>query len=215
MTITGYDQKPVPTRLHNTESPSLAVLYPGRGYFLDAPLFFYLVPQLESLGVDSLGIDLRYAQNEDFQTAPEAVQKDWVAYDSEAIAAALEPVVSRRRTTVYVGKSLGTVILKNQVLQGSVPADALLVFLTPAFPLLEFYQFLLTLPHRSLLVYGTNDPYYQSGYAGKIATTERVTVLELRDAGHAFEVEGDVPRSIENLKTVLEGIEVFLKKPLA
>ncbi len=123
----------------------------------------------------------------------------------------LEAALSQTgRRVAYIAKSIGTSMLLNQVRAGLVAAEAELVWLTPGTTAAEQFEVLRGLPNRSLVAYRTADKHILKAAATRPQGLPRVTVVEVADAGHVFEVEGNVRRSITNVADVIDAVSVFL-----
>jgi len=190
----------------------LAVLYPGMGYSLKAPLFFYLSAALEQSGWDVLGIDTRYNDDPEFQTASDGERDRWFEADSLALGRWVASLTPEYQRVAYLGKSLGTTMLLHQVQAGLVRPEAPLVWLTPGSTAAEQFDLLPRLPQHSLVVYGTADPHFLKAADRRPVDLPLVTVCEIPDAGHVFEVDGDVRRSITNIANVVEVVLAFLQE---
>lgn len=208
MNIMGYQDHPISVRPSLQHGKRVGVVYPGFGYNLSCPVFFYLFQILEMLDMDSYGVDLRYAET--MKGISQEEGKKWLDYDSQAIGNHVKEWISAYKEAIFIGKSLGTYHIKNQIQQGVIRKTDRLVWLTPADDIRTFYAYAQKLPHRSLLIYGTADPRFSTKDAGTIKSTNLMDVLELLDCGHSFEVQGSIEQSIENVKIVIQRIRSFL-----
>jgi len=193
--------------------PRLAVFYPGRGYTAMAPLFYYLAEGLEAAGWDVLALDYRYNEIADFQAASDEEKDRWFEADSMTLGRQLQNLAAGYTQVVRVGKSLGTTMLFQQLQAGWVGATEDLVWLTPARVVETLYETLPTLTQRSLVAYGTADPFYDKTRADQASAWSRVTVVQLAGAGHSFEEPGDVHGSMANLAFVVGAVLEFLGVP--
>ncbi len=211
MNIKGYKDHPISVRPSLDHKEKLCIVYPGFGYTLTCPIFFYFFPMLEMLKIDSYGIDLRYAES--MKGVSQEEGKKWVHADSQIIGDHVKEWIAPYKEAVFIGKSLGTHHMKNQIQQGVIRESDRLVWLTPADPIKSFYAYAQQLPNQSLLIYGTADPRFSSEDAGTIKSVDHLEVMELPDCGHSFEVRGNLEQSIENVKIVIKRIQSFLIKP--
>jgi len=211
MTIMGYQDHPISVRTSLDHKEKLCIVYPGFGYTLTCPIFFYLFPMLEMLKIDSYGIDLRYAES--MKGVSQEEGKKWLNTDSQIIGDHVKEWVEPYKEAMFIGKSLGTYHMKNQIQQGVIRETDRLVWLTPADGIKSFYAYARQLPNRSLLIYGTADPRFSPEDAGTIISANRLEVMELPACGHSFEVRGNLEQSIENVKIVIQRIRAFLIAP--
>lgn len=191
-------------------NPRLAVFYPGLNYTVLAPLFFYLARLLEPAGWDVIAVDYRYNEDPEFAAAPDDEKDRWFAADSVAVGRWVAGRAAGYGRVAYLGKSLGTEMLLNQVRAGLVVPSADLVWLTPGSKAAEIFSLVPTLGHRSLVAYGTADKHFLRAQAGRPAGHPRVTLVEIANAGHNFEVAGDLRRSVTAIADVVEAVGSFL-----
>ena len=85
-----------------------------------------------------------------------------------------------------------------------------MIFQTPIMPYTELQELLIEKEIKSFIVYGTNDYTIKKQNFIRISSKGIVKVLEIDNAGHSFEDETKVDKSIENLKEVMLGIELFI-----
>lgn len=83
MNIMGYQDHPISVRPSLQHGKRIGVVYPGFGYNLSCPVFFYLFQMLEMLEMDSYGVDLRYAET--MKGISQEEGKKWLDHDSQAI----------------------------------------------------------------------------------------------------------------------------------
>lgn len=205
------DSRGRPLRLLETpgDPQRIAVFYPGLNYTPWAPLFFYLDKALEAAGWTVMAIDYRYNENAEFLAAPDAQKNEWFLADSLAVGRWVAHRTAGCQRVAYVGKSLGTSMLLHQVRAGFVADEAELVWLTPGTTAVDQFDLLPSLPQRSLVVYGTGDPHIFRAQRRPV-DLPRVTVFQVPDAGHVFEVKDDIRRSITNIADVVEAVSAFL-----
>jgi len=173
-----------------------------------APLLFALDQALEARGWTVIAIDYRYSEDPGFQAASDDEKDAWFEADALAVGRWVAQRTQGCRV-VYAGKSLGTSMLLHQVNAGLVAPDAELVWLTPGTRAPQVYQALRSLPQRSLVAYGTADPYAPQGDQRPVGLP-RVTLVEVPGAGHILEVPGDVRRSLSHVADVVEAVLAFV-----
>jgi len=210
MRIIGYDETEIPVQIVSGGSETVVVLYPGMGYSLQAPVFHYLGQLLLRENIDSIGINYRYGENRGYRQSDGNRRRDWIASDAAAIARTLGPVLAGYRKVLYVGKSLGTVVLRHQLDARLVRDDAFLVWLAPVDGIRQAWAYARSLGQKSLFLFGTGDPGCTPDCPGSLGGTDRLEIVEIPGAGHYFEAAGDIPRSIENLSLVMKNLERFI-----
>jgi hypothetical protein len=167
--------------------PRQAVLVPGRGYDLRAPLFAYARESLTRSGFDVRGVDWRVPELTDGE------HRTWVPQQVEPVA--------NERTDLLVGKSLGS-------FAAPLAADRRLpaVWLTPILGDPALVDALRRAPAPFLLIGGTAD------FAWDGAAARRLTphVLEVDGADHSMLVPGPMAGSAAVLGRVCTAIEEFV-----
>lgn len=153
----------------------LAILFPGRGYNLAMPLFWYSKKVLSEIGWRVWGI------NYDHRESGEATET--------LLRAQVEEVLQKARGTfsqyLLVGKSLGTIAL-SLAYQYPEFSQAPGVWLTPLMTHPAVRAAMLGTETRGLVVYGTGDPAADLGL--KAGLEKQHEVLEIPDADHSLEV---------------------------
>lgn len=210
MNIIDYkgDQIKTITELNNDNR--LVIFYPGYRYTLNAPVFFYLQELFVQKGFDILGIDYRYYENADFLSTTDEEKDIWFRYDCKAIGKAINNFSEGYERIIYVGKSLGTTVLNNQLKDGLIRGKAEIILLTPGTEVHEIYLTVQRIQNRTLIIYGNADKYYNKMHIDLIKDRKDTFIKEIEKAGHVFEEEGNIKQSILNLAEVINTICDFI-----
>jgi len=211
MNIIDYNGNLIRTIADLHDSSKLVIFYPGYNYTLKAPVFFYLQELFSQEGFDILGIDYRYNENNDFLNVSDEEKDIWFRYDCSAIGRAVKDFSEEYSRIVYVGKSLGTTMLMNQVKDGLIHEKAETIYLTPGSNSEEIYLTINETRNRTLVIYGNADKYYKEAYIDYIKHRKDTYIKEVRNAGHVFEEEGNVNQSILNLAEVIDLVHDFIR----
>lgn len=205
MSILAYKERTINTKFIKRDSDTLIVLYPGFEYSLNAPLFYYLIKELKSSSFDILGIDYRYSEDSEYLKFPKEEQEKALYFDSHKISQYISENTRAYKRVVFIGKSLGTVFLLNQLKTGQIPRDSEIIWLTPAIDFNEFNY----LENRNLLIYGILDPFYLK--YKNVSIKNSIEKIEITKGKHCYEVDGDLESSINNNYLVIETIKKFIK----
>lgn len=211
MNITGYKGNIIKVNHRLKGNSQLAVFYPGYGYTLDAPVFFYLKELFASKGFDILGIDYRYNENEAFLNADDQEKDLWFEHDCSAIGKEVNNFSQAYARIAYVGKSLGTTMLMNQLRESLIPERAEVIYLTPGVNAGEIYKTIQRTHNRTLAIYGNADKYYNKADLELIRSRKDTFIKEINNAGHIFETEGNLAKSILNLVEVIGSVDNFIE----
>ena len=171
----------------------IAVIFPGRNYSVDCPLLYYANFSFAMKGYERVLINYRdiLKKNEiSFDERIENVKKDVYEHLSAC-------ELSKYTEIVFVSKSLGTVIAgwAEERLGISVRH----IFLTP---LRETFPYIKK--DKCIVIGGTDDSYLESGVLNEHCKKESVQLELISGVGHSLEYQGNVEKSLEVLRMVIE-----------
>lgn len=214
LTIRGYQDEPVPHAFlrQETETRHLAVMLPGIAYTCDHPLLYYPARLLLDSGADVLRVEYAYNKNPAYKGLAPAEQGAWLDADvTAAYRAALTQRAYERMT--LVGKSLGTLAMSHLLTSEEGLAAATAAWLTP---LLRFEQPRSQIARwgrggRSLFAIGSADPYYDAAGLAEVEQATDGESIVIEGADHSLEIPGDMARSLEALRRVMQALGRFLR----
>lgn len=183
-------------------SDTLAVLFPGFGYRVTAPLLHYAEQALLWRGADVLRLDLAYDEDPTFPAHDPEARRARIRSDAErALGAAL--AAGDHRNVVLIGKSLGTLALADLVAGPLADRGPVCVWLTPLLNDAGLREAVTRQRPPSLYVIGTADPLYDAGVLEELrdACGGRSVVVE--GADHGMLVPGDMAATLEGLRRVM------------
>ncbi|GMA61731.1 hypothetical protein NZD89_18495 [Alicyclobacillus fastidiosus] len=187
---------------HTEGSDRLAVLFPGHGYTLDAPVMWYVARAALEAGYDVLGVEYG------FQANRAAVQADKIPTVAREVATGLERClegVSYGRY-VFVAKSLGTDVARLTSSTVSFPVEGY-IFLTPLPRTVPFIES----SGSMLVLVGGYDPLFTDSDISRISALSHVTLQVFPEADHGLEIDGNVTQSLVTLQETTELCRDFLK----
>jgi hypothetical protein len=196
ITIPSYAGITIRHELAGEGSKRLMVLLPGAGYFVDAPLLYYLREMAWQHGDDVLSVKYGFqAAQSDYQ--PE-YQASITQESQQAIEAALEH--GGYEELSLIGKSLGTPLAA--IFANHFPQAKKAILLTPI-------QNCHRLIQRAdvLAIIGTGDSRYQED---EINATEFVRWKVYKDLNHSLEMPNDYEKSLRMLWKITKASERFL-----
>ena len=211
MNLIDYKGNQIRTIFRLNNNSQLVVFYPGYGYTLDAPVFFYLQEFFAQKDFDILGIDYRYNENNDFLNSTDEEKDKWFQYDCNVIGKEVNSFSKTYNRIVYVGKSFGTAMLMNQLKNNLIQKKAEIIYLTPVTYGHGIYLTIQETRNRTLIVYGNADKYYNKNEIALIKDRKDTFLKEIKNAGHVFEEVGSIKQSILNLIEVINSIDSFIK----
>ncbi len=211
MKINGYKNSEIEIYYPDQKNNHLVILYPGYGYSLTCPIFFYIINFFPSFGYDILGIDYRYNENKQFISCSDEDKDNWVINDIDKIAEKVNEIASKYQKTTIIAKSLGTWFLLEQLKRETINKCSNYIWLTPGKKPDEIYDWLKDSVEKSLVIYGECDKNNKMEKVKKAKENKLVKIKKIKKAGHAFEEEGSVSRSITNNALVIKEILKYLR----
>lgn len=211
MNLIDYKGNQIRTIFRLNNNSQIVVFYPGYGYTLDAPVFFYLQEFFAQKDFDILCIDYRYNENNDFLNSTDEEKDKWFQYDCNVIGKEVNSFSRTYNRIVYVGKSFGTAMLMNQLKNNLIQKKAEIIYLTPVTYGHGIYLTIQETRNRTLIVYGNADKYYNKNEIALIKDRKDTFLKEIKNAGHVFEEAGNIKQSILNLIEVINSIDSFIK----
>lgn len=171
----------------------LVIMFPGIGYGLDCPLFYYADFLYETKGYDRVHLNYqRIFLNRDL-SLEEKLQKvrEYILNQVKTIEFNVYEEV------VFLSKSVGSV--EAGILAERLNLDVVHVFITPIEDAISYCK------ASSIVVIGTQDKVYEL-YKNH-CEANKIKALYVKDANHSLEVEGQPYESIDVLKSVMKFIE--------
>lgn len=183
---------------HNQDSDTLMVVLGGQNYSIHKPLLHYSINLGVQAGIDVLGVNYGFLQNSGRVHFPEDIE---ILYE-EVKSVITEVLEERHEHLIFVGKSLGTVLIKR--LKTEFPKQThKIIFLTPVSPAFDADDF-----SEKLIIMGTGDTHYDEKLLSK---EEESVIIEFEGADHSLET-GNVLADLELLEQVLGAISGYLEK---
>lgn len=170
---------------HEGDPQRCAVLLPGMIYPTRAPVLWFAREAVMAQGWSALEV-----------LGEPGDHPEPVAWEQDCAEAALEDVDADR--AFVIGKSLAS-FLAGLVSDRGLPA----AWLTPALDRQEVVYGLARAQERTLLVGGTADSMW---VRQAIPSNPALEVVELPGVDHALQVAGDVPASLDALRTMVHAV---------
>ncbi|MCR4590120.1 MAG: alpha/beta hydrolase [Lachnospiraceae bacterium] len=188
-----------------TDSTKLAVFFPGIGYTADKPLLHYC----RKLAVEN-GYEIRIISYSGFpekiQGNREKMTESFQIALSQAEAILSEVDYARYDDILFVGKSIGTIVAAKIASENSVRERIRFILYTPlndtfVFPIGEAVAFT-----------GSDDPWVgkEKSLIAEICKEKDIPCHIVNGGNHSLEC-GETLRDIENIKSVMEETERFIK----
>ena len=192
-----------------TRSTTLCIMFPGKGYTTQRPLFHYMTSLVRSEEIDVLQLEYDYTENQLFQSSSYEEQDRWMHEDCSSV---IEQFLTEQpyEQTIWVSKSIGTIPMAlgwNEGFQKWSPLCG--IWLTPLLTERTVEAALHASQVPSLVVIGDQDSEYNQE---KIATlkAQQVAVVVVPEANHGLEKASDTLASIEIMKDIMKQVSSFL-----
>jgi len=207
-TVLGYKNISVSYQLFQPEQASgqLAIMFPGRGYTVQGPLFHYSTGVFLNKGFDVLHVNYDYTTEES-----NAMELDeHIKQISIDVNAVMDQVLSTSTYDNYtlIGKSIGTIALSS-IVQRNEFADARVIWLTPLLHLDVVFDQMLSATQPGLSIIGDQDPCYIKDRFDQLATIENMTSILMPGTEHSLNYADKPIESIDVLKKVISEISAF------
>lgn len=172
-------------------SRKLAVLFPGRNYSADSPLFYYAIRILEGKGYDIVKVDYG-------DMAGNA--EDAMNFAKESALRAVNSVnPSDYSEFLFISKSIGTIIAG--WIEETLNLPVRQIFLTPLPGTLRLMK-----PGKCLVIAGENDYVLKKERLKAFCDENHISLWQAPNGGHSLNIKG---KPEESLKILAEVIELY------
>lgn len=207
--ILGYKNMKVPYLLQsNTESPNgLAIFLPGLGYTMRNPLLHFSSGAFLDKGYDVLHINYLY-YTEEYEAFTIDELRTALLQDVTSVLNEVLPALDYS-SYYLLGKSLGTLAMP-AVLEFEKFQNAKTVWLTPNLRDETVIQTMMTIKQNGLCIIGDEDPFYDPEKIEQLMRNKQMEFVIPKGVNHALEVDHDVLKSIDIIKSAIQRISHFL-----
>lgn len=166
----------------------LALILPGYGYTLEAPVLHYAARAALAAGCDVLGVEYGFQANRG------AMPREEVPLAVAEIMGALDSFLADHAYAglIPIAKSIGTLVAVQLAASASLPPPASAVFLTPLRPTIPYMRQAL----RMTVVVGDRDNLFGPEDIAQIAGLPNIDLHVMAGADHVLEVADDVDGSL-------------------
>ncbi|WRP06107.1 alpha/beta hydrolase [Rossellomorea aquimaris] len=206
----GYRDIDVPYTLisQGEEAEGIAILLPGLGYTVQAPLLHYSTGIYLHKGYDVLHINYQYT-SADYEGFSIEEVDDALKHDvKEVINQVLQ---EKNYSSIHlVAKSFGTIALSNELTRESFH-DARLIWLTPLLKEDEVFQAMLDSGQEGICIIGDADRHYEEARFNELRSNHRLQMHLIKGANHSLEHDFQVLDSISTHKEIMSNIKAFIE----
>lgn len=176
------------------------------------PLLYYTTNLLLSQECDVLQLWVDYTIPK-FQSLSKLEQARWLFSDGQATWQAGQQQHSYQRY-IIVGKSIGTLTMSYLLENESLPLDCPLIWFTPLMQVASVRNSILRYPGPTIYLGSSHDPTYDAEALYQVQETHQAIVIVIGGANHRLEQPQDQFGSIQNLATIMQNIDQFLRRNL-
>lgn len=200
-TIKSYWNVDLSGKFIGNNSDKLCIILPGIGYVLEKSYLDYSKQLAIQLNYDVLEIEYGYQVSRSTFNP----EKEFHIMLKETFELIDSNIEKDYKEILIIGKSIGTciqVLLNNHLKCKNITN----IYLSPIDKTVE-----LGITENSLVITGLADPLFTSESLSKLNTIKGINLVTIDNANHSLNIQGDVFKSIDTLKYVLEKIKNFIK----
>ncbi|MED0905944.1 alpha/beta hydrolase [Bacillus nitratireducens] len=189
-------------------SNTICFMFSGSGYNYDKPLFYYATMLMLENKIDVVHIHYSY-DGQLMEKPMEEVTK--VMMDD------INPIINevlrngQYNDSMFLGKSLGTIPIANDLMKREEFAQSKIILLTPLLTFDSIFDSILHSRHEGLLVIGDKDHQYNVNQMNQVHKTN-LKIVVVKNANHSLNVgEFETENSITVIAKMIEKLEEIIK----
>ncbi|EJR06958.1 hypothetical protein II5_01976 [Bacillus cereus MSX-A1] len=181
-------------------SSRICFMFSGSGYNYDKPLFYYATMLMLENKIDVVHIHYSYDEQVMNKTMEEITK---VMMDD--INSIMKGVLKGKQynDTMFLGKSLGTIPIANDLMKRDEFAQSKMILLTPLLTFDTIFDSILHSRHEGFLVIGDKDYQYNADQIDQLYKTN-LQIEVVKNANHSVNVGGyETENSIEAIAKII------------
>ncbi|MCU5516006.1 alpha/beta hydrolase [Bacillus wiedmannii] len=181
-------------------SSTVCFMFSGSGYNYDKPLFYYATMLMLEHKIDVVHIHYSYdgqLMNKPMEEVTKVMMDD------------INPVINevlkdeQYNETMFLGKSLGTILIANDLMKREEFAQSKMILLTPLLTFDTIFDSILHSRHEGFLVIGDKDHQYNADQIDQLYKTN-LQIEVVKNANHSVNVGGyETENSIEAIAKII------------
>lgn len=181
----------------------------GSGYNYDKPLFYYATMLMLENKIDVVHIHYSY-DGQLLEKPMEEITKVMMDDINPVIIEVLRS--GQYSNSMFLGKSLGTIPIANDLMKREEFSQSKMVLLTPLLTFDFVFDSILHSRHEGLLVIGDKDHQYNAEQIDQLQKTN-LTIDVVKNANHSVNVgEYETKNSIEAIANIIEKLKEVVRK---
>ena len=181
-------------------SSTVCFMFSGSGYNYDKPLFYYATMLMLEHKIDVVHIHYSYdgqLMNKPMEEVTKVMMDD------------INPVINevlkdeQYNETMFLGKSLGTIPIANDLMRREEFAQSKMILFTPLLTFDTIFDSILHSRHEGFLVIGDKDHQYNAGQIDQLYKTN-LQIEVVKNVNHSVNVGGyETENSIEAIGKII------------
>lgn len=175
-------------------------MFSGSGYNYDKPLFYYATMLMLEHKIDV--VHIHYSYDEQVMNKPmEEVTKIMMDDINPVMKEVLK--AEQYNDTIFLGKSLGTIPIANDLMKREEFLQSKMILLTPLLTFDTIFDSILHSNHEGILVMGDKDHQYNADQVDQLHKTN-LQIEVVKNANHSVNVGGyETENSIEAIAKII------------
>lgn len=187
-----------------TGSDTICFMFSGSGYNYDKPLFYYATMTMIQNNIDIIHIHYNY-ENKLLQKPLHEITQTMMMDIHPVISDVLQN--NQYIKIVFLGKSLGTIPIANDLMKKKEFSKSKIILLTPLLKYDSIFDSILNSQHLGLLTIGDKDHHYHPAKISQLTKTN-FEIDVVPNANHSLDVDAfDTSHSITALSKILNNIQ--------
>lgn len=185
-------------------SNTVCFMFSGSGYNYDKPLFYYATMLMLEHKIDV--VHIHYFYDEQVMNKPMDEITKVMMGDIHPI---MKEVLKNKQynDTMFLGKSLGTIPIANDLMKREEFLQSKMILLTPLLTFDSIFDSILHSHHEGLLVIGDKDHQYNADQIDQLYKTN-LQIEVVKNANHSVNIgEFETKNSIEAIANIMKKLE--------
>ncbi|PHE95510.1 alpha/beta hydrolase [Bacillus wiedmannii] len=202
------DGKVIPYTHIEKGSNRICFMFSGSGYNYDKPLFYYATMLMLEHKIDVVHIHYSYDEqvmNKSMEEITKVMMDDINPIMKEVLKG------KQYNDTMFLGKSLGTIPIANDLMKREEFAKSKMILLTPLLTFDSIFESILHCHHEGILVIGDKDHQYNADQIDQLHKTN-LQIEVVKNANHSVNVgEYETENSIEAIAKIIEKLKEVVR----
>ncbi|GAB6549038.1 alpha/beta hydrolase [Bacillus mobilis] len=194
------DSKVIPYTHIEKGSSTVCFMFSGSGYNYDKPLFYYATMLMLENIIDVVHIHYSYDEqvmNKSMEEITKVMMDDINPVMKEVLKG------EQYNHTIFLGKSLGTIPIANDLMKREEFLQSKMILLTPLLTIDSIFDSILHSHHKGLLVIGDKDHQYNANQMVQLEKS-KFKIEVIKNANHSVNVgEFETENSIEVIAKII------------